>query len=110
MRNNRQVGAFLQNIGDAKFDDVFFIWDFPLLAVEKGVFHDKDRVIVADCGFHEPFGVVGIGRTDDLQTGVIGHHVFWCVRVSCPNASATIGRTADYDRYIHQAAGHVAAE
>ena len=41
---------------------------------------------------------------------MIGHHVFWCVRVGCADVRAAIRWATHNDRYIHQTARHVAAE
>ena len=44
------VGAFAFDVGHADGDDVIAFGDFALLAVEEGVFHDADGVVVADGG------------------------------------------------------------
>ena len=110
MGNDSHVGAFLENVSHAEFDDILFFRDFPFFSVKQGILHHKDRVIVADRGFHQSLRIVSVGWANHFQTWVIGHHIFDGVRVCRADVGAAIGRTTDDDGHIHQTAGHVAAE
>ena len=55
------VGAFPFDVGHADGDEVFAFGYFTLVAVEEGVFHDADRVVVADGRFHQALGVIRRG-------------------------------------------------
>lgn len=66
MGDEGDVGAFAFDVGDAEGDEEFAVWEFvirgnvPFFAIEFGTLHEHDGIVVADSGFHEAFGVIGV--------------------------------------------------
>ena len=59
------------DVRDAYRDHMLLVRDFASHgAVGALVLEDDDGVVVADGGLQKPFGVVGRGRSNDLQSGV----------------------------------------
>ena len=76
--------------------------------VEKSVLHEVDRIVVANRGFHEAFGVSGGGRRADLEPGEGGKKAFGSVRMSRADIGAAVGGSSHHDGAVDQAARHVA--
>ena len=60
------VAALAFDIGDTEGDEEFAVGEFvvggdvPFFTVELGALHEHDGIVVADCGLHEAFGVIGV--------------------------------------------------
>ncbi len=103
-----KVFAFAQDVGFAEGHEVFFVGHFTGLAVEQGVFEEDDGVVVANSGLHEALGVVGVGRDDDFDAGVVSCDAFGGVRVRGTDVGAAVGGAAEHDGAVDETAGHVA--
>src|SRR6202050_3514346 len=80
--NDAQVAAFADDVRFADGDYVIFCRNFALdAAVEVFVFEEDARIIVADGGFDQPFGVVGRGRADDFEAGIVDEPHFGILRM-----------------------------
>jgi len=103
-----EVGAFFFYFRFAEGDEVLFFGDFSFVTVEKGVFHEKDGVVVTNGGFHEAFGIIGSCGADDFEAGGVGREVFRCVGVGSTNIGTSVGGASEDDGDVDEAAGHVA--
>ncbi len=108
--DERDVGPFAFEVSDAERDGVLGVGHFPFFAVEEGVFHEHDGVIVTDGGFHEAFCVVSGGGADDFESGNIGEPVFRRVRVGGADVGSSVSGAADDDGAVDEAAAHVTDE
>src|SRR5687767_7561256 len=108
MSDEGNVGALALHIGHTDGNRIFALGHFTDVSVKNRVLHDVNGVVVADGGLHKALGVVGRGRTDDLETGGVGDEVFRRMAVRRADTGAAIGRTADNDGAVDFAAAHVA--
>ena len=80
--DDAEIAAFAGDVGFADGDDVIFCGDFSLdAAVEIFVLEEDARVVVADGSFDQTFGVVGRGRADDFQAGIVDEPHLGILRV-----------------------------
>ena len=70
--------------------------------------HVDDRVVIADRGFQQSFGIPGRGRRDDFQPRAVDEPSFGILRVVQPAADISAARRAHDDRACDAAAGAVA--
>jgi len=96
------------HFGHAERDGVGAIGNFAEVAIEKGVLHEADGVVVTDGGDHEALGIISGGGTDDLETGGVRQEILGRVGVGRADIRAAVGRAADNHRDIDESARHVA--
>ena len=72
MGDDRKVAAFAFDVGNAEGHDkitIGGIGHFAGIAVEQGVFHHIDWVVVANRGFQQAFGIGGRAAGNDFDAG-----------------------------------------
>ena len=80
--NERDVGAFTFNVSFSKRDkkiSIGWIRDLSRVAVKSCVFHDVNRIVITDRGFHHSFGIGWGGRRADLEAGESGEEALGSV-------------------------------
>ena len=108
--DERDVGTLALDVGQSKGYDVVAIRrvrDFAGVAIEKGIFHEVDGVVVTDCGLDQALGIGRCRWSADLQAGKCREEAFGNVRVGGTHAGAAIRGATDDDGTIAQAARHV---
>ena len=73
--------ALPQNLGFTNRDDVIAIGNLPFRPIEPAMLDEDHWVVVANSCLQQSFGVGGIGRHDDFQTGDMCEPGFETLRV-----------------------------
>src|SRR5580704_12411501 len=92
VRDYAQVAAFADDVRFTDGDDVIFGGHFAFdAAVEIFVLEEDAGIVVADGGFDQAFGVVGRGRANYFQAGIVDEPHLGILRVegATVNVSAT---------------------
>src|SRR5579862_4205418 len=97
--NDAQVAAFAGNIRFADWHNVVFRWDFAFdAAVKIFMFEEDARIVVADGGFDQAFGVVGRGRANDFKTWVVDEPHLRILRMEGTAVDVSAARAAQDER------------
>src|SRR5580704_15026464 len=97
--NDAEVATFADDVRFADGDDVILRGDFTLDApIKIFVLEENARVVVADGGFDQAFGIVGRGRADYFQAGIVDEPHLGILRVEGAAVDVSAAGAAQNER------------
>ena len=102
------IDSFALHFGDTERNGVGAFRHLAEIAVEEGILHKADGVVIPDGGDHETLRIVGGCGADDLEAGSVRQEILRCVGMGRPDIGPAVGRAADNHRDIDETARHVA--
>ena len=97
--NDAETAAFTDDVRFANGDDVIFRRDFALdSAVEIFMLKEDARIVVADGSFDQALGIVGRGRADNFEAGIVDEPHLGILRVEGAAVDVSAAGAAQHER------------
>ena len=97
--NDAQVAAFASDASLADGHDIIFRRHFFLdAAIKIFVLEENAGIVIADGGFDQAFGVVGRGRANDFETGIVDEPHFGILGVEGAAVDVSAAGAAEDER------------